>query len=49
MGQELEKATESGFALRDAFGFELQESARAAGALMKNFGIPSDKWSQKNH
>ena len=43
MGQELEKATESGFALRDTFGFELQESARAAGALMKNFGISSEE------
>lgn len=43
MGEELEKATESGFALRDTFGFEMQESARAAGALMKNFGISSDE------
>ena len=43
MGQELEKATESGFALRDTFGFDLQESARAAGALMKNFGITSEE------
>lgn len=43
MGQELEKATESGFALRDTFGFELEESARSASALMKNFGISADE------
>lgn len=43
MGEELEKATESGFALRDTFGFDMQESARAAGALMKNFGISADE------
>src|SRR6056297_2912046 len=43
MGKELEKATESGFALKDTFGFEMQESARAAGALMKNFGISSEE------
>ncbi|MFZ3591591.1 phage tail tape measure protein [Bacillus sp. DJP31] len=43
MGEELEKATESGFALRDTFGFEIQESARTASALMKNFGISSDE------
>ena len=42
-GQELEKATESGFALRKTLGFDLQESARAAGARMKNFGISSEE------
>ncbi len=42
-GAELEKATESGFALRDTFGFEMQESARAAGALMKNFGVSAEQ------
>ncbi len=35
MGEELEKATESGFALRKTFDFDMQESARAASALMK--------------
>ena len=39
MGQELEKAAESGFALRDTFGYDMQESARTANALMKNFGL----------
>ena len=39
MGNELEKATESGFALQKTFGFEMRESARAASAFMKNFGI----------
>ena len=39
VGDELQKATESGFALRDTFGYDLQESARAANALMKNFGV----------
>lgn len=41
MGDELQSATESGFALRDTFGYDLQESARTANALMKNFGISS--------
>lgn len=39
VGDELEAATESGFALRDTFGFELQESARTVDSLMKNFGV----------
>ena len=43
VGVELEKATESGFALRDTFGYELQESARTAGALMKNFGLSAEE------
>jgi phage-related minor tail protein len=38
LGTELEKATEYGFALRDTFSFDMQESSRAAAALMKNFG-----------
>lgn len=42
LGAELEKATESGFALRDTFNFDMQESARAAGALMKNFGVSAE-------
>lgn len=43
VGNELQKATESGFALRDAFGYDLQESARAASALMKNFGVSAEE------
>ena len=38
-GDELELATESGFALADTFGYEVGESARAASAMIKNFGI----------
>ena len=43
VGDELQKATESGFALRDTFGYDLQESARAANALMKNFGVAAEE------
>lgn len=43
MGEELEKATESGFALRDTFGYDLKESAQAVSSLMKNFGISSEE------
>lgn len=43
MGEELQAATEAGFALRDTFGYELSESARTASALMKNFSIDANK------
>ena len=43
MDEELQKATESGFALRDTFGYDLQESARTANALMKNFGLSAEE------
>jgi phage-related minor tail protein len=43
MGEELQKATESGFALRDTFGYDLKESAQAVSSLMKNFGISSEE------
>lgn len=43
VGDELQKATESGFALRDTFGYDLQESARATNALMKNFGVTAEE------
>lgn len=43
MGEELQAATEAGFALRDTFGYDLSESARTASALMKNFGIDANK------
>ena len=42
-GEELQKATEKGIALRDVFGFEMEESTRAVNALMKQFGITADE------
>lgn len=41
--ENLQKATESGIALRDTFGFELEESSRAANALMTQFGISAEE------
>lgn len=38
-GNELKVATEASIALGDTFGFEVNETTRAASALMKNFGI----------
>lgn len=38
-GDELRAATEASIVLGDTFGFEVNESTRAASALMKNFGI----------
>ena len=38
-GDELKAATEASIVLGDTFGFEVNESTRAASALMKNFGI----------
>ena len=43
MGEELRKATESGYLLRDTFGMDFSESSRAASALMQKFGISSEK------
>ena len=43
MDKELQQATESGFALRDTFGYDLQESARTAQSLMQNFGISAEE------
>lgn len=43
MGDELKAATESGFLLRDTFGFEFQESSRTARTLMKNFGLSAEE------
>ena len=40
---KLEKMTENGIALRDTFGFDLNESMRAVNMLMKQFGITSDQ------
>ena len=42
-GEELEKTTQNALALRDTFGFEVQESTRTADMLMKQFGITSDE------
>ncbi len=38
-GDELRAATEASIVLGDTFGFEVNETTRAASALMKNFGI----------
>ncbi|WP_175490651.1 phage tail tape measure protein [Pelosinus propionicus] len=42
-GKELEKLTSNALMLRDTFEFEVNESTRAADALMKNFGITGDQ------
>ncbi len=42
-GNELKEATENAFILRDAFEFEVNESTRAAKALMDNFGVSGTK------
>lgn len=42
-GSELQKAAESGLLLKDTFGFEVEESTRAATSLMKNFGITAEE------
>lgn len=43
VGEELQAATEAGFALSDTFGYEMSESAKAASALMKNFGVTAEE------
>ena len=42
-GEALERATAAGFNLRDVFDYDVSESARAASALMKNFGIDTEE------
>lgn len=42
-GQELEEATVSAISLNDVLGYEVQESTRAASALMKNFGLTAQE------
>lgn len=42
-GDELEAMTENAIALRDTFGYEVQESTRAADMMMKQFGITSEE------
>lgn len=41
--EELQKATESAFLLKDTFGYEIAESTQAATQLMKIFGITADE------
>ncbi len=40
---ELQRAVESGYALRDTFGYEIPESTRAASTMMKQFGVTADE------
>lgn len=42
-GEALQTATENAIALRDTFGFEVNESVRSADMMMKQFGITSDE------
>ena len=42
-GEALERATAAGFNLRDVLDYDVSESARAASALMKNFGIDAEE------
>lgn len=39
----LQNITESAFALRDTFGYDINESVRAANTMMTQFGIEGDK------
>ena len=40
---KLQEVTESAFALRDTFGYEIPETTRAAKAMMDNFGLSGEK------
>ena len=40
---DLQNVTESAFALRDTFGYEIPESTRAAKAMMDNFGTSGEE------
>lgn len=42
-GEELKVATNSAMLLKDTFGMEVNETTRAASALMKNFGISAEE------
>lgn len=42
-GKSLQKLSESAFALRDAFGYEIEESVRASKAMMDQFGISGEE------
>lgn len=41
--ESLQKVTESAFALRDTFGYDIPESTRSAKAMMDNFGISGEE------
>lgn len=41
--ESLQQVTESAFALRDTFEYDISESTRAAKAMMDNFGISGDE------
>lgn len=41
--EQLQSVTESAFALRDVFEYDVSESTRAAKALMDNFGVSGDE------
>lgn len=41
--QEIQKATESAFAFRDTFGYDIPESTRAAKAMMQNFNVTAEE------
>ena len=42
-GEDLQKVTEYAIGFRDSFGYEIEESTRAAKALMDNFGVSADQ------
>lgn len=42
-GKELESTTQEALKMRDAFGFEVNESVRTVSVMMKNFGITSNE------
>lgn len=42
-GDALQGTTEGAFALRDVFGYDIPETARAAKAMMENFGISGEE------
>ena len=42
VGEELEATTKAAYALSDTFGYDVAESARAAKAMMTNFGISGE-------
>lgn len=42
-GEELQGLTAQALLMRDAFGYDVSESVRAADTMMKNFGITSDQ------
>ena len=42
MGDALQATTEGAFALQETFGYDIAESARAAKAMMTNFGISGE-------